>query len=266
MIVTTYPAEPQATVGLARCMEALHKMEIVWPSAGRALELLRGSKVNLKEAELAKFSSHRDRSKRSAEYPLDDSGHMHLADALFPHVIPSTTHSQDYESASHGSDEAHAMHHDSSSSINASSYPLHGWMADSAGLPAFDGAISTSVLPQMYSTGLGHGPNPRSQVMSMRGPSQHAMDQAVDTGQTSGMPQFWNDYATLSQLGPSMTYHGMIPTPSNPNLQLQAVQRTRQQSERYLPEHCDIYGESHSLGEYRQPFLFSSPGPQQSLH
>lgn len=42
LTVSTCPEDPQAQLGLKRSMDVLQDMEVVWPSAARALELLRG--------------------------------------------------------------------------------------------------------------------------------------------------------------------------------------------------------------------------------
>ena len=43
--VTTYPADPQASDGLRKCINMLERMHYIWPSAWRANELLQGSKA-----------------------------------------------------------------------------------------------------------------------------------------------------------------------------------------------------------------------------
>ncbi|KAI0321497.1 fungal-specific transcription factor domain-containing protein, partial [Amylostereum chailletii] len=48
--LNVYPDDPQARKGLTTCLDVLKLMETVWPSAGRAWELLHGSKVNLASA------------------------------------------------------------------------------------------------------------------------------------------------------------------------------------------------------------------------
>lgn len=68
-ILIAHPTDPQARIGLSKCMESLRTMQVVWPCAARALELLRGSKFNLQEPAIE--SSPRD--KRSADH-LGDAG------------------------------------------------------------------------------------------------------------------------------------------------------------------------------------------------
>ncbi|KXN89712.1 Nitrogen assimilation transcription factor nirA [Leucoagaricus sp. SymC.cos] len=45
--LSAYPDDPQAHINLRRCLDALTAMRYVWPSAARALELLKGAKMNL---------------------------------------------------------------------------------------------------------------------------------------------------------------------------------------------------------------------------
>ena len=47
LVVASNPSDPQARIGLERIMDALKRMELVWPSAGRAWELLHGAKDGL---------------------------------------------------------------------------------------------------------------------------------------------------------------------------------------------------------------------------
>ncbi|KZT36275.1 hypothetical protein SISSUDRAFT_1050132 [Sistotremastrum suecicum HHB10207 ss-3] len=65
------PGHAQAGIGLQKCMDCLKGMERTWPSAGRQWELLHGSKVDLREAELAlsrvAMSDHRMNKRGAAE-------------------------------------------------------------------------------------------------------------------------------------------------------------------------------------------------------
>jgi len=63
----------QASIGLSRCMAALKRMEVIWPSAGRAWELLHGSKVQTLESDVARLEYPADsRRKRAARDVLED--------------------------------------------------------------------------------------------------------------------------------------------------------------------------------------------------
>jgi len=180
-------------------------MEVVWPSAGRALELLRGSKVNQEAYDFIKSSSRRVRNKRSAERSLDDAferGHL-------PNTAPnySDLRAEPFGSASFSAaEEVYPKDLDlQAPSANHTTYfPSHERWPSSSSL-AFAGTLSTSVLPQLYSTGL---------VDDCLSSGISRMPSAVDQsghGNSNRYPQYWNDYSTFPQLG--MAYGG-VPAPS----------------------------------------------------
>lgn len=230
-LVSTYLTDPQAGMGLSKCMEALQSMEIVWPSAGRALELLRGSKVNLEESELAKLSNHPDRRKRSAERPLDDAfERRHLSSTPAPYT---SVRPQNFEYTGQGGNDVYDMLQGSSSSTNVPFYSSsERWPSDTANQLSFPATLSTSVLPQLYSTGLGDACGPPIS----NGRSYSVMN---DQGQNHGQgryPQYWNDYTTYPQLGAAY--------PSIPALSDQAQLRATQQVQQHIPyltEHYSMY-------------------------
>lgn len=64
--LTVRPLNQQASLGLRQCLTALKKMEMIWPSAGRAWALLEGAKVQFDNA--APMAQHADdRRKRQAD-------------------------------------------------------------------------------------------------------------------------------------------------------------------------------------------------------
>lgn len=182
-------------------MDALRMMKIVWPSAARALELLRGSKVNLEETELAALSNHPDRHKRSAEQPLNDT--------LERDHSSSQGISHDYLEIRGPSYNAHFNTHgvyqstDMDVRSNAPSASPHvpytssydRWPAENTNSYSFTGPLSTSVLPQLYSTGLvdDRASSGDQRVNSQTDPNRGS--------QSTRYPQFWNDYSTFPQLG-----------------------------------------------------------------
>ncbi|KAG5644833.1 hypothetical protein DXG03_007558 [Asterophora parasitica] len=202
--LTAHPTDPQARMGLSRCMDVFRMMEVLWPSAGRALELLRGSKVNMQDADLAPLISATSRPKRSAEYPLND--------AFDRSAPPDPTTDQDYLELR----PPYTPQYDSNTAYTSTGHEIHSHPQESTPNPpaqvpyvpsydrwpsenldgsshGFSGALSTSVLPQLYSTGLvddRHSSAPhRVQV--------HNSDQA----RTNRYPQYWNDFSTFPQLG-----------------------------------------------------------------
>ncbi|KAJ7103261.1 fungal-specific transcription factor domain-containing protein [Mycena belliarum] len=64
--LTLRPSNPQASLGLQQVLTALKDMEIIWPSAARAYELLNGVKLEALNAVPPPAHSH-DRHKRHAE-------------------------------------------------------------------------------------------------------------------------------------------------------------------------------------------------------
>ncbi|TFK31644.1 fungal-specific transcription factor domain-containing protein [Crucibulum laeve] len=225
--LTVHPSDPQARIGLGKCMDALRMMEIVWPSAGRALELLRGAKVNLEESELAMLANHADRNKRPAEQSLDDS---------FERSHPSAT-AMDYASlrASHV-----PTNYPSTEVYNADGYTNHSplvpasssnyrqWPSDSINSHSFNTPLSTSVLPQLYSTGLVD-----ERASSSNRIHSHSDQQNHGHGNTR-YPQYWNDYSTFPQLGTA--YGGIHEQSSVPQQQQQST------SQMYMSDqHYNIY-------------------------
>ncbi|KAF8062419.1 fungal-specific transcription factor domain-containing protein [Lyophyllum atratum] len=216
--LTAHPSDPQARMGLSRCMDVLHMMEVLWPSAGRALELLRGSKVNMQEIDLTLLSST-VRRKRSAEHPLNDHG------AFDRHIPPNTNISQDYlelRPPYSSQYNPHAAYTPTGHEIHPQAAPsppqlpyissYDRWPAENTHNTSFGfpGTLSTSVLPQMYSTGLVDDRNPS---VGHRVASHHA-DQTRTNHNANRYPQYWNDFSTFPQLGTAYNgYHEPAPVP-----------------------------------------------------
>ncbi|KAL4247550.1 hypothetical protein ABKN59_007339 [Abortiporus biennis] len=167
--LTMYPSDPQASIGLHKCMDALHLMQNVWPSAWRAYQLLHGSKVQPtptpSRTSMSPPSSQSERHKRTAEHALDEPSSTTSrlpAEPLYRIDIPSND--------------------------TPSFYPSFDRWAPENALGNFSGSLptsslSTSVLPQQYSTGL--------------------MDERSHRGQersTQRYPQYWNDYSSMGQM------------------------------------------------------------------
>lgn len=186
-----YPDDTTARVGLNKTMDVLKRMSVVWGSAWRALELLQGSKVNLHNAQDPEILRARvpDRPKRSAEQPLDQeeddstrlmtSEQMYRQQQAFAGVgTPSPVHPNFSISSLQIPPAESSTYH---------SYDR--WSSDNT-LPTYAGSLSTSVLPQQYSTGL--------------------VDERISSGMTrhperqgQRYPQYWNDYSALGQMDAS---------------------------------------------------------------
>lgn len=247
--VTTYPSDPQANLGLKKCMGALEMMATVWPSAHRAVQLLRGAKVNLQASEFVAPSSSTVRPKRSAENSLNDSQQM--ARRYFPSQVngaqppyPSATRPEvasnylyptldsyaPQHAASHPS--SHASH--AISPVSPTSPAAYRWPSEDFQQPhsyQTNAPLSTSVLPQVYSTGFGEE---RAQPPHHRA---HSQNEHNTHNIASRYPQYWNDYTTFPQLG--QAYSGIPATH-------QAAPQPHPQvnPQMYAPEHYGVYGMS----------------------
>ncbi|KAJ7726934.1 hypothetical protein B0H16DRAFT_262071 [Mycena metata] len=201
-----YPTDPQARMGLAKCMDALKEMEIVWPSAARALDLLRGTQTTLPESESdvsspASNSSStivRSARKRSAPHTLDDSDafapppsapETFLVPRQFPPIYAANGHHQHYAIEAGSNPTAYYP-------PQASPYerwPVEGagaGMGVPAGALAFQGTLSTAVMGPAYSTGLvderlRHDSGAEARFGQQAPPQQHQQQ------------QYWNDYAAF---------------------------------------------------------------------
>lgn len=241
-IVSTYPSDPQARMGLTKCMEVLKKMEIVWPSAGRALEILAGSKFNLQESELVKLANHPDRHKRSAEQDLDteDVGTYQHEDlpsgaadylGLRPQGYETSRYENGQEDLPNGVDLPSDLPFTDNNSVPyLSSYER--WTADGAVAQPFSGPLSTSVLPQLYSTGLvDERAIPGIRVYSNTG--------GYEPGRR--YPQYWNDCTTFPQLG---TAYGSMQGHFDQEIQPDSSQASVSPSPMFLPQPYNMYCQS----------------------
>lgn len=183
----TYPSDAQARVGLEKCMDVLERMQVVWPSAFRALELLHGTKPMSQEPDIPR-SRLSDRPKRPAEHPADreDEGTRLLtSEQLYRQQTP-------YHNVPQPSSSSPAP--GQSGFINLNLPPGDGaymssydrWAGETS-LPSFGSSLTTSVLPQQYSTGLVDERIPSS---IGRNTERH--------GQR--YPQYWSDYTALGQM------------------------------------------------------------------
>jgi hypothetical protein len=238
--VSTYPNDPQAQDGLRKCMDSLHRMEIVWPSAGRALELLRGSKLYRDQVEAERrLSLHPDRQqqKRVAERELDDALELryqvHLPGAAVTMASlgggsvgrRARMHSRVLGGGGHVGDPTTAAGAMGFSSVmgdggglGAALFPAmyDPWAVEVD--PQYPATLSTSVLPQLYSTGFVDESHGAHQAYTLQHPQPYSISMAGHAGgqtqqqhypqrtqkQTTPIyPQFWNDFssATFPQLG-----------------------------------------------------------------
>jgi hypothetical protein len=224
--VSIYPNDPQARIGLFKCMDALQDMEVVWPSAARANELLRGSSVMANPSnsnQICLPSTSHERQKRVAEDAVDvddayersqlqvrPSNNSPSMGQGYANTWRSTQFSGTLHDASHPQDFGAGHHADFAGTPlpTSQSSPYYLWPPDgSSSYPSFPGTLSTSVLPQMYSTGLidenriGHSLSSTSHQTQARLSRHGGGSGAYAPTGTGRYPQFWNDYTSFPQMG-----------------------------------------------------------------
>ncbi|KAJ7248172.1 fungal-specific transcription factor domain-containing protein [Mycena haematopus] len=201
--LSAHPTDPQARMGLTKCMDMLKEMEMIWPAAGRALELLRGAQATLADADDVgsintggAFPS-RPR-KRPATQSLDESFAPSPASSQ-DNLLALRQYTQVYSSNGHYGLEAR--------SNTPGYYPptYERWPTEAGGALAFQGALSTAVMPA-YSTGL---VDERHRAQQPPHPGEARFGQPLQQPQ-----QYWNDYAAFPPLGygelhdPALAVHG----------------------------------------------------------
>ena len=206
-------------MGLDKCMNALQDMDAVWPAALRANELLRGcDPMNKHASKHAQFGqliarqSSGERQKRAAEHAADSEdafqrSHMHLPSSSGgSSLAASQPYAQPWRSTQFTAMPQETGPGQPGEFSQTTSY--YQWPSDGASYAPFP-TLSTSVLPQMYSTGLIDERRPAHALASGQTRSNgHSAGGVVGGGQagyesTSGgrYPQFWNDYTSFPQMG-----------------------------------------------------------------
>ncbi|KAI0639571.1 fungal-specific transcription factor domain-containing protein [Trametes polyzona] len=101
--LTRRPWDPQATLGLSRCISACKQMEPLWPTATRLRLLLEGAKVRLDESTYGAENAQGSRPKRSADDAMGSSQNintmgreMYSMPTTEGYATPHTTRSWDY--------------------------------------------------------------------------------------------------------------------------------------------------------------------------
>ncbi|KAJ6481874.1 fungal-specific transcription factor domain-containing protein [Mycena sanguinolenta] len=194
--LSAHPTDPQARMGLTKCMDMLKEMEMIWPAAGRALELLRGAQATLADADDAGSLNgaggalpSRPR-KRPATQPLNDSFAPPPGTTGSNDFIPLRPYAPIYATNGHYGVEprsAPAAYYPPASS------PYDRWPTEAGGGLAFQGALSTAVMGPAYSTGL---------VEERRAPPPPPHAPEPRFGQPLQQPQqYWNEYTAFPPLG-----------------------------------------------------------------
>ncbi|KAF7762266.1 transcriptional regulator family: Fungal Specific TF [Agaricus bisporus var. burnettii] len=312
--------DPQARINLRRCMEALAAMRNIWPSAGRALELLIGAKTNLDIDAGAgssavtlgsttlrggnvtsgmknhKRKTHPGEDARDLPAPtngamesaeeyaapvrsetplMSQSGARHRASR---NVAPATQYRPiNSQERYNGSADTYTIQPPSlltnpyqwtDTSLSPANGPQSSLVSEDGvgGLvrrihpeddPEPAGPLSTSVLPQLYSTGLVDEPSYPHPVApsSHQGPThtQHGLHPHPQYHQqyphpskmsTSHVhshhshPEYWSDYSTFSQLGTADV--GFNNLGMGVSQSLQGAQHSHLQSQMISPSQADL--------------------------
>ncbi|PBK76122.1 hypothetical protein ARMSODRAFT_950512 [Armillaria solidipes] len=218
---SVYPGDPQARLRLSKCMEVLKAMAVLWPSAGRAHELLRGAEVNsghqIRPAEPPKPV---DRYKRPAEGSLDDRSVGMQTYPGRPSNYTSNLHPPQVYSVNGTAEVQYTQ-----PSSYYSSYDRPWASEHSNHNVAYPGPLSTSALPQVYSTGLSDARPSLSRNVS-HGVEPHPR-----------YPQYWNDYSTYSPLNHGVEYPQTGAEPQNPLTNL------------FMPEQYNVYNNTTSSNQ-----------------
>lgn len=225
--LTIAPSDPQAFIGLSKCLDNLRKMEVVWPSATRAWELLYGAKGNIQDQETILSSVARP-NKRVAEDRFDPffSNQERLRGITQKNGGPTNFTPQPLpmgptlENA--GEDESPLAFFTS----------YDRWSSDNS--LAFHSGLSTSVLPQQYSTGFADERAAQAGV--------HRQTPIAEQDGSNGRIQpFWNDYAAIGQ-PPSMlsSMYGMPLIPQGPAQQPSA--QDGQQLQQHMFDQFNLFG------------------------
>ncbi|VDB85141.1 unnamed protein product [Peniophora sp. CBMAI 1063] len=211
-----HPDDPQAQRGLITCMDVLMKLDTVWPAAGRAWELLRGSKAGIAlhgpiagsiPAAPSNITTqmHRKRLsvKRSADvFVSDESEQPYSPSGVEPRGQSSLAYGHTLSQQNHASPtlpqgpSGGAFFGPSSlpSAGSSSSYERWSGSDQSSAGPSSNGfvsGLSTSGLPPQYSTGF---------------PPEHRMQPPAPAHRAppGRYPQFWNEFPPLGpQLQPT---------------------------------------------------------------
>lgn len=192
-------------------------MEVVWPSATRAWELLYGAKGNIQDQETV-YSSISRPNKRSAEelsFSNQDqtlgASHKNDGSSLFSTPQPPAPGFPSGTLESTGEDESPLAFFTS----------YDRWSSDSS-LP-FHSGLSTSVLPQQYSTGFADARAAQADV-------QRHTPMVDQPGSSGRYPQFWNDYTGIGQPSSMLSsMYGMSMMPQTAAQQPSAPQDGQQQ-------------------------------------
>lgn len=189
--MTAHPTDPQAQAGLTKCMDALRAMRVVWPSAGRALELIRDARTQQTEdVPMPLAGNALSRHKRSAD---DLAAQDRAADqrGYAAQGYRTSSNPAYLDGPQRYADSSFAGRQPGSVQMSAEPYTYAAHDRWQDGYAPAAGPLSTAVLPQLY-TGLA------DERISGGGARYRQQGGSMDS---SRYPQFWNDLNSFSQLG-----------------------------------------------------------------
>jgi hypothetical protein len=175
-------------------------MDVIWPSAGRAWELLNGNKVNLLGPSPKIYSDHpmerQQHHKRPADTQLSDNSLR--GTAVVPRLPALTRFSRT------GASDMGTYPSLVDPSNHSPYYDYSRWLGSTDLLGnTSTNSLSTSLLPQQYSTGFVPGGVGRG--------GQGHRHRGSDPSTRYAQP-LWTDHSAMGQLDP--TYVGMLPQQS----------------------------------------------------
>lgn len=194
-LVTSFPDDPQARSGLNKCMEVLRTMNVIWPSAGRAWELLDGNKVNRlgpsPKTHSENLAGRQQHLKRPADTQLPDNSPRNSSGSQ------ASDFNQVYTS---GASDMGSYPSLVDPNNHSPYYDYSRWLGSTdllGNTPTNN--LSTSLLPQQYSTGF---------VGNVSRSGQSHRHRGSDPSTRYAQP-LWTDHSAMGQLDP--TYVGMLP-------------------------------------------------------
>ncbi|KAL0071192.1 hypothetical protein AAF712_001757 [Marasmius tenuissimus] len=237
--LSMFPNDPQAGHGLNRCMELLHAIEIVWPSAGRAVELLKGTKINrLDSEERVPGSSHEPLDSRKRPYSKTIIDERSQSGARASYTSHSPVKDDDY-SPNANSQYGHNSEPPRGSIPSQSPQNSAYYRADHRWTPEhhFDqmdyaGSLTTSAMPQSYSTGMVNDRSMHGQHRSSPHPSMHHQTDSSSI-EIRYPSQYWGNYNNAAYPQPinAQTAYDQVPHQS----QNSSVQ-SHPSSQMFLPQ------------------------------
>ena len=270
MTVTVHPNDPQARLGLAKCLNALRAMRVVWPSAARAIELFGGATVGPPQVDdpaliSLMHSSTVDRRKRVADQDLDDTysgshpsrawalglggqddrtpGQNHDSRFDFPSVgqggqnTPSQQQNFGSTNSLFSANGGYPTAPPTTSSIAGTSLANNSAYWQGGDIDAsFNGPLSTAVLPQLFSSGLVDDSRLSSHAQTSRSEFGSQMDSQAK-GRYPHAPHYF-DYSNF----PPSAYGMQVPQPQQ--------QQQQQSSQMYIPDQFGIYSEYYDRSDW----------------